>query len=97
MTPAVSPRRADTGTRPPKAEDPTPLRAVHTPNFPRAAASARRVAPGDHQPGRQARAGPRRRDHLNAHFRGFQAPKGMALSGDRLALLQIWRRAGIVR
>ena len=24
-------------------------------------------------------------DHLNTHFRGFQAPMGMALSGDRLA------------
>ena len=32
-------------------------------------------------------------DHLNTHFRGFQAPMGMALSGDRLALgtkIQVW-------
>ena len=32
-------------------------------------------------------------DHLNTHFRTFQAPMGMALSGDRLAVgtrLQVW-------
>ena len=32
-------------------------------------------------------------DHLNTHFRGFQAPMGMALSGDRLAVgtkIQVW-------
>ena len=32
-------------------------------------------------------------DHLNTHFRGFQAPMGMALAGDRLAVgtkIQVW-------
>ena len=32
-------------------------------------------------------------DHLNTHFRGFQAPMGMAYSGDRLAVgtkIQVW-------
>ena len=32
-------------------------------------------------------------DHLNTHFRTFQAPMGMALSGDRLAVgtkIQVW-------
>jgi hypothetical protein len=32
-------------------------------------------------------------DHLNAHFRAFQAPMGMALDGDRLAIgtkTQVW-------
>jgi uncharacterized protein (TIGR03032 family) len=32
-------------------------------------------------------------DHLNTHFRAFQAPMGMALSGDRLAIgtkIQVW-------
>ena len=32
-------------------------------------------------------------DHLNTHFRGFPAPMGMALSGDRLAVgtkIQVW-------
>ena len=32
-------------------------------------------------------------DHSNTHFRGFQAPMGMALSGDRLAVgtkIQVW-------
>ena len=32
-------------------------------------------------------------DHLNTHFCGFQAPMGMALSADRLAVgthIQVW-------
>ena len=32
-------------------------------------------------------------DHLNTHFRGFPAPMGLALHGDRLAIgtsVQIW-------
>jgi uncharacterized protein (TIGR03032 family) len=32
-------------------------------------------------------------DHLNTHFRAFQAPMGMALAGDRLAVgttIQVW-------
>lgn len=32
-------------------------------------------------------------DHLNTHFRGFPAPMGLALQGDRLAIgtsVQIW-------
>ena len=32
-------------------------------------------------------------DHLNTHFRAFQAPMGMALAGDRLAIgtkIQVW-------
>jgi uncharacterized protein (TIGR03032 family) len=32
-------------------------------------------------------------DHLNTHFRTFQAPMGMALAGDRLAVgttMQVW-------
>jgi hypothetical protein len=32
-------------------------------------------------------------DHLNTHFRAFQAPMGMALSGDRLAIgtkIPVW-------
>ena len=32
-------------------------------------------------------------DHLNTHFRSFQAPMGLALHGDRLAIgtaVQVW-------
>ncbi len=32
-------------------------------------------------------------DRLNTHFRAFQAPMGMALAGDRLAVgtkIQVW-------
>ena len=45
---------------PTTAIDPEPLRAVHTPQLPRALAAARRLAAGDHLPGRQAGDGPRR-------------------------------------
>jgi hypothetical protein len=37
-------------------------------------------------------------DHLDTHFRGFQAPMGMAFSGDRLAVgtkMQVWEFIGL--
>src|SRR5262249_17958400 len=37
-------------------------------------------------------------DHLNTHFRAFQAPMGMALDGDRLAIgttYQVWEYANV--
>jgi uncharacterized protein (TIGR03032 family) len=77
----------------PKSEEPTPLRAVHTPNFP---ALLRRL--GASLLVTTYRAGKRvmvrdEGDHLNTHFRAFQVPMGMALSGDRLAIgthIQVW-------
>jgi uncharacterized protein (TIGR03032 family) len=69
------------------------LRAVHTPNFP---ARLRQLGASllvtTYQAGKLVLvrdAG----DHLNTHFRAFQAPMGMALSGDRLAIgthIQVW-------
>src|SRR5579863_3025697 len=78
---------------PPKTEDAAPLRAVHTPNFPsllRQLGASLLVT--TYQAGKLVMVRDEG-DHLNTHFRVFQAPMGMALAGDRLALgtqLQIW-------
>src|SRR5947208_16590860 len=73
--------------------DPTPLRAVHTPNFP---ALLRQLGASllvtTYQAGKLVMVRDEG-DHLNTHFRAFQAPMGMALSGDRLAIgthIQVW-------
>jgi uncharacterized protein (TIGR03032 family) len=74
-------------------KDPTPLRAVHTTNFP---ALLRKLGASllvtTYQAGKLVMVGDEG-DHLNAHFRAFQAPMGMALAGDRLAVgttIQVW-------
>ena len=70
------------------AETPAPksLRAVHTPNFP---ALLRRLGASllvtTYQAGKLVLVRDEG-DHLNTHFRTFQAPMGMALPGDRLAV-----------
>src|SRR3954469_10986414 len=73
--------------------EPTPLRAVHTPNFP---ALLRQLGASllvtTYQAGKLVLVRDEG-DHPNTHFRGFQAPMGMALSGNRLALgtkMQVW-------
>src|SRR6201993_5644543 len=78
---------------PPRMEDPAPLRAVHTPNFP---ALLRQLGASllvtTYQAGKLVMVRDEG-DHLNTHFRAFQAPMGMALSGDRLAIgthIQVW-------
>ena len=77
----------------PRTDDPTPLRAVHTPNFP---ALLRQLGASllvtTYQAGKLVLVRDEG-DHLNTHFRAFQAPMGMALSGDRLAVgtkIQVW-------
>jgi uncharacterized protein (TIGR03032 family) len=74
-------------------QDPTPLRAVHTPNFP---ALLRQLGASllitTYQAGKLVLVRDEG-DHLNTHLRAFQAPMGLALSGLRLALgtqLQVW-------
>jgi uncharacterized protein (TIGR03032 family) len=69
------------------------LRAVHTPNFP---ALLRQLGASllvtTYQAGKLVMVRDEG-DHLNTHFRGFQAPMGMALAGDRLAVgthMQVW-------
>jgi uncharacterized protein (TIGR03032 family) len=93
MTTAVSPPEPKLDPEPPKTEDPAPLRAVHTPNFP---ALLRQLGASllvtTYQAGMLVLVRDEG-DHLNTHFRGFQAPMGMAYSGDRLAVgtkIQVW-------
>ena len=76
------------------SEDPTPLRAVHTPNFPlllRQLGASLLVT--TYQAGKLVLVRDEG-DHLNTHFRGFQAPMGMAIDGNRLAVgttIQVWQ------
>src|SRR3974377_1870739 len=76
-----------------KTEDPAPLRAVHTPNFP---ALLRQLGASllvtTSQAGKLVVVRDEG-DHLNTHFRVLQAPMGMALTGDRLAIgthIHVW-------
>jgi hypothetical protein len=77
----------------PKSAEPAPLRAVHTPNFP---ARLRQLGASLLVTTYQADKLVMVRDegdHLNTRFRAFQAPMGMALSGDRLVIgthIQVW-------
>jgi uncharacterized protein (TIGR03032 family) len=78
---------------PPNKDASTPLRAVHTPNFP---ALLRQLGASllvtTYQAGKLVMVRDEG-DHLNAHFRAFNAPMGMALSGERLAIgthIQVW-------
>jgi uncharacterized protein (TIGR03032 family) len=75
------------------AAEQEPLRAVHTPNFPeilgRLGASLLLTT---YQAGKLVLVR-NEGDHLNTHFRGFAAPMGLALQGDRLAIgttIQVW-------
>src|SRR3954471_7935172 len=79
-------------------EDSAPLRAVHTPNFPallRYLGASLLVT--TYQAGKLVIVRDEG-DHLNTHFRVFQAPMGMALDGDRLAIgttLQVWEYVNV--
>jgi uncharacterized protein (TIGR03032 family) len=75
------------------AQAPEPLRAVHTTNFP---ALLRHLGASllvtTYQAGKLVMVRDEG-DHLNAHFRTFQAPMGLALAGSRLAVgtkIQVW-------
>jgi uncharacterized protein (TIGR03032 family) len=89
--------RADAGTpaspAAPAAEPAAPLRAVHTSNFP---ALLRQLGASlvvtTYQAGKLVMVRDEG-DHLNTHFRSFQAPMGLALGGSRLAVgthIQVW-------
>ena len=93
MTAAVSPAGSTLDAGSPRTDDPAPLRAVHTPNFP---ALLRQLGASllvtTYQAGKLVLVRDEG-DHLNTHFRAFQAPMGMALAGDRLAVgtkIQVW-------
>ena len=77
---ANCPRRPTPAPARPGTEDPAPLRAVHTPNFP---ALLRQLGASllvtTYQAGKLVMVRDEG-DHLNTHFRAFQAPMGMALA-----------------
>src|SRR4051795_9239786 len=93
MTTQTAPPKPFPSPGRPGAEDSAPLRAVHTPNFPallRYLGASLLVT--TYQAGKLVIVR-EDGDHLNAHFRAFQAPMGMALDGDRLAIgttMQVW-------
>ncbi|QEH34975.1 hypothetical protein OJF2_35200 [Aquisphaera giovannonii] len=93
MATATSPAEPTLDLDPTGAADPAPLRAVHTSNFPsllRQLGASLLVT--TYQAGKLVLVRDEG-DHLNTHFRGFQAPMGMALAGDRLAVgtkIQVW-------
>ncbi len=79
----------------PRTEEPTPLRAAHTPNFP---SLLRRLSASllvtTYQAGKLVMVRDEG-DHLNTHFRTFKAPMGLALAdgGAKLAIgttIQVW-------
>jgi uncharacterized protein (TIGR03032 family) len=81
------------GAQCPTAEDPAALRAAHTANFP---ALLRQVGASllvtTYQAGKLVLIRDEG-DHLNTHFRTFQAPMGLAVAGDRLAVgttTEVW-------
>jgi uncharacterized protein (TIGR03032 family) len=82
-----------TAVLPDAPADPGLLAAGHTPNFP---ALLRQLGASllvtTYQAGKLVMVRDEG-DHLNAHFRAFQAPMGMALNGNRLAIgtqMQVW-------
>src|SRR5947209_3359376 len=77
----------------PKREDPGPLCAAHTPNFP---ALLRRLGASllvtTYQAGKLVMVRDEG-DHLNTYYRSFPAPMGLAFQGNRLAIgttVQVW-------
>ncbi len=94
MVAEAAPDRADAvGDSQTITKPPEPLRAVHTANFP---SLLRRLGASllvtTYQAGKLVLVR-EEGDHLNTHFRGFPAPMGLALHGDRLAIgtsVQIW-------
>jgi len=93
MTTAVSHAEPTLDAEPSKAEDATPLRAVHTPNFPsllRQLGASLLVT--TYQAGKLVMVRDEG-DHLNTHFRAFHSPMGLAVSGNRLAVgtqIHVW-------
>jgi uncharacterized protein (TIGR03032 family) len=94
--------RSETDEAGPKAEEPgeaarepasSSLRAVHTQNFPQILRKlGASLLVTTYQAGKLVIVRDEG-DHLNTHFRSFQAPMGLALLGNRLAIgtsVQVW-------
>ncbi len=99
MTTAVDPTPTKLPPDPPDIGDSSPLRAVHTANFP---ALLRQLGASvlvtTYQAGKLVMVRDEG-DHLNTHFRAFPAPMGMALAGDRLALgtrREVWEFVNVL-
>jgi uncharacterized protein (TIGR03032 family) len=75
-----------------------PLRAVHTLSFPRILRQlGASLLVTTYQAGKLAMVRAQG-EHLNTHFRAFQAPMGLALDGSRLAVgttIQVWEFADV--
>src|SRR4051812_32099037 len=84
LTTQLAPTHLSQDSESPVSEDPVRLRAVHTPTFPML---LRQLGASllftSYQAGKLVIVRDEG-DQLNAHFRVFQAPMGMALDGDRL-------------
>src|ERR1044072_9220213 len=102
MTTAVFPAEPTLAPDRPETEAPTPSRAVHTPNFP---ALLRQLGASllvtTYQAGKLVMVRDEG-DHLNTHFRTFQAPMGLALAdgGARLTIgttTQVWEYRDVPR
>jgi uncharacterized protein (TIGR03032 family) len=93
MSTAVLTNGQTPATAAPPVDDPLPLRAVHTPSFPALLRQLRAsLLVTTYQAGKLVMVRDEG-DHLNTHFRVFQAPMGMAIQGDRLAIgtsFQVW-------
>src|ERR1700692_5148096 len=95
MTTAADPTPTTLPTDPPSIGDTSPLRAVHTANFP---ALLRQLGASllvtTYQAGKLVMVRDEG-DHLNTHYRAFQSPMGLTLAdgGTKLAIgttLQVW-------
>ncbi len=98
MIAQTAPARFEQDATPPGQDEPAPLRAVHTPSFP---ALLRQLDASllvtTYQAGKLVMVR-EEGDHLNTHFRVFQAPMGMALDGDRLAIgttIGVWEYVNV--
>lgn len=93
-----TPARSTLDPEPPAAKDPVPLRAAHTPNFPVLLGElGASLLVTTYQAGKLVLVRDEG-DHLNTHFRAFQAPMGMTLDGDRLAVgntTQVWEYVNV--
>src|SRR5215472_6372027 len=95
MTTPHAPARLAQNPGSPVSEDPVPLWAVHTPNFPTLLPQLGvSLLVTTYQAGKLVMVRDEG-DHLNTHYRSFQSPMGLALAdgGAKLALgttLQVW-------
>jgi hypothetical protein len=83
----------------PRTEDPGPLQAAHTPNFPQLLRQlGASLLVTTYQAGRLVMVRDEG-DHLNTHYRSFQSPMGLALAdgGARLARCCVTESHGTIR